>query len=435
MKAINYRKYDGDSLLSLTYSLDNAHNITAKTQDGVSYTYGYDELYQLTSVTKAGALTESFSYDNVGNRMTATGAGNINGAYAYDDNNRLLTANGNTFNWDENGNQVGWNDSQANRTFEYDIENRLTAFSTATTNATYQYDPQGRRISKTVNGSTTKYLWDGNVLLAELDSTNTITKTYAFLPNGFEPIATTEGTNSYWYLNDHLLTPQKLVDSNQSVVWSAEYKVFGEVAVDPTSTITNNLRFPGQYADSESGLSYNLNRYYHRSTGRYISYEIINFSNLELRSVKKHLNLAAIPIELINPDFIPPIDLIQNYIVVQLMKENLLNKPLMNNGFNYALSLPLRYIDPEGEWVAVVGFIGGIAGVAGYLAGPGAGFLSCVKLCLQCRPPFPSPKCEPPDPDDPTTEPTFGGCITICRPYLYFAEVGSAGKFTPTSCK
>jgi hypothetical protein len=58
------------------------------------------------------------------------------------------------------------------------------------------------------------------------------------------------------------MTPQKMVDSSGVVVWSAEYKTFGEVVIDPTSTIENNLRFPGQYYDAELGLHYNYTRTY-----------------------------------------------------------------------------------------------------------------------------------------------------------------------------
>jgi RHS repeat-associated protein len=35
--------------------------------------------------------------------------------------------------------------------------------------------------------------------------------------------------------------------------------------------IENNLRFPGQYYDAETGLHYNWNRYYSPETGRYIA--------------------------------------------------------------------------------------------------------------------------------------------------------------------
>jgi RHS repeat-associated protein len=68
--------------------------------------------------------------------------------------------------------------------------------------------------------------------------------------------------------NDHLGTPQKMTDSTGTVVWSADYKPFGEATVT-VSTITNNLRFPGQYFDAETGLHYNYYRDYNPALGRY----------------------------------------------------------------------------------------------------------------------------------------------------------------------
>ena len=73
----------------------------------------------------------------------------------------------------------------------------------------------------------------------------------------------------YFYHNDHLATPQKMTDSSGAVVWSADYKPFGEATVT-VSTITNNLRFPGQYYDAETGLNYNYFRDYNPALGRYV---------------------------------------------------------------------------------------------------------------------------------------------------------------------
>jgi RHS repeat-associated protein len=41
--------------------------------------------------------------------------------------------------------------------------------------------------------------------------------------------------------------------------------------VHPQSTVVNNIRFPGQYYDVETGLHYNYHRYYNPKTGRYVT--------------------------------------------------------------------------------------------------------------------------------------------------------------------
>lgn len=78
-------------------------------------------------------------------------------------------------------------------------------------------------------------------------------------------------SKSYYVHTDHLGTPQVITDEAGGVVWSAVYKPFGGVARLTTALIENNVRFPGQYYDGETGLHYNYFRYYDPSTGRYIT--------------------------------------------------------------------------------------------------------------------------------------------------------------------
>ena len=77
--------------------------------------------------------------------------------------------------------------------------------------------------------------------------------------------------------NDHLGTPQKMTDSTGTVVWAADYKPFGEATIS-MNTITNNLRFPGQYFDAETGLNYNYFRDYNPRLGRYIEADPIGLN-------------------------------------------------------------------------------------------------------------------------------------------------------------
>jgi RHS repeat-associated protein len=85
---------------------------------------------------------------------------------------------------------------------------------------------------------------------------------------------------TYFYQNDHLGTPQELLNASGKVVWLARYKAWGglkggkqdraQVSSD-LDAVGNAIRAQGQYEDAETGLHYNRHRYYDPQTGRYIS--------------------------------------------------------------------------------------------------------------------------------------------------------------------
>lgn len=84
-----------------------------------------------------------------------------------------------------------------------------------------------------------------------------------------QPVSKIEGNALYFYHNDHLGTPMMMTDQNRNIVWQAEHLPFGEPQ-SITGTITNNLRFAGQYYDAETGLHYNYFRDCMPEIGRYI---------------------------------------------------------------------------------------------------------------------------------------------------------------------
>ncbi|MGI9302296.1 MAG: RHS repeat-associated core domain-containing protein [Gammaproteobacteria bacterium] len=81
----------------------------------------------------------------------------------------------------------------------------------------------------------------------------------------------------YYIHNDHLGTPQVITGHLRQVVWQADQTPFGQTTVT-TNTLGNNLRFPGQYFDSETGLHYNYFRDYNPATGRYIQSDPIGLA-------------------------------------------------------------------------------------------------------------------------------------------------------------
>ena len=78
-------------------------------------------------------------------------------------------------------------------------------------------------------------------------------------------------------LGDHLGTPQKLTDNTGALVWDRLQTPFG-LDYSVTGPAATPVRFPGQYADSESGLSYNYFRDYDPSLGRYIQSDPIGLA-------------------------------------------------------------------------------------------------------------------------------------------------------------
>ncbi|WP_425257975.1 RHS repeat domain-containing protein [Methylomonas defluvii] len=112
--------------------------------------------------------------------------------------------------------------------------------------------------------------------MAETDSQRS--RTYLFEPGSFRPLVLHEQDHTqagaavyhYHYHLDHLGTPRELTDSQGKIVWSARYRAYGNLALADVQEIDNPLRFQGQYYDQETGLHYNLNRYYDPNAGRFV---------------------------------------------------------------------------------------------------------------------------------------------------------------------
>lgn len=242
------------------YSFDKVGNITQQS----SNTYGYDSIYQLINSSNT-SNSETFSYDKSGNRT--------NSGYSHNANNELLSTDTATYTYDANGNTITKTENGNTTTYSYNARNKLAKITLPDgTEVNYDYDPFGRRIKKQTPTDTTNYLYANEGLIGEYTEAGTTKKTYGWRPNsiwGTSPLLQVDNNNYYYYHNDHLGTPRKLTDSTGAVLWQADYEAFGKAQVDPASIITNNLRFPGQYYDEETGLHYNLNRYYDPEAGRY----------------------------------------------------------------------------------------------------------------------------------------------------------------------
>ena len=82
----------------------------------------------------------------------------------------------------------------------------------------------------------------------------------------------------HYVATDFLGTPRSVVDDKGQQVWKwrSGSEPFGDSS--PEGSYALALRFPGQYVDAETGLYYNLQRFYHPGIGRYLQSDPIGLA-------------------------------------------------------------------------------------------------------------------------------------------------------------
>ncbi|AZF31410.1 Rhs-family protein [Pseudomonas sp. R4-35-07] len=256
------------------YDYDKTGNLTRlhDTRKG-EHLYRYDPLHRLTRADHSQDVQERFGHNPAGNLLMQDRPGPDIVA-----GNRLVIQGDHHYDYDAFGNLTRERRGKSHQLvteYRYDCQHRLIGITKPNGHtANYRYDPFGRRISKTVDGKTTEFFWQGDKLIAEHHAERH--RSYLYEPDSFRPLALLEGfgpaeTKPYHYQLDHLGTPQELTTPDGEIVWSAHYRAYGEISRLDVGKIDNPLRFQGQYFDPESGLHYNRHRYYNPDIGRYLT--------------------------------------------------------------------------------------------------------------------------------------------------------------------
>jgi len=242
----------------------------------------YDELGRLKGITTATA-SWTIGYDANGNRTSVTLNGSTN-TYVTPATSNKLTSTSNparSFGYDAAGNTTS---DTGGYTATYDLAGRLATLTKASITSTYSYDANGQRIRKFSSSgvaSASLFVYDQNngQLLGEYSSTGVPIREYVWLGGTPVAIFTPDAVNAanppvaYYVITDHLDTPRMVINKANQRRWRWLAEPFGTTAPennpDGLGVFAQNLRFPGQFADSESGLSYNYFRNYDSTIGRY----------------------------------------------------------------------------------------------------------------------------------------------------------------------
>jgi RHS repeat-associated protein len=218
----------------------------------IAGTISYADTY---SWTGHYAVNRNYATDGL-NRYTTVGPVNFEAQFAYDLNGNLT--------------------SDGTHSYTYDIENRLVG---APGNLTLIYDPLGR-LFQTSGGSfpTTRYLYDGDALVAEYDGLGVMTRRYVHWAGADVPVVsyTTSSlaTPTYLYA-DHQGSIVAVANANGQSIQANRYDEYGI----PAGSNVGRFQYTGQIWLSELGMYYYKARIYSPTLGRFMQTDPVGYQD------------------------------------------------------------------------------------------------------------------------------------------------------------
>ncbi|HKV71117.1 MAG TPA: RHS repeat-associated core domain-containing protein, partial [Gemmatimonadales bacterium] len=210
----------------------------------------------------------AFAYDSSGNWR---GTGDTTEA----NSDRATALNGYHLQYDSEGNITQKTKTGFSQTLTWNTLGQLTQVVTVingnSTTTTFGYNPLGQRIRKTVNGTVTRYLWNGMNLAMELDGSGNPLREYTYYPGIDRPLSLrrfSDGAMFYYTAEQpgHVAT---LVNSSNQVVNSYTYGPFGD-SLGWSEQVPQPFKYGGREYDPDTRLYYQRSRYYDPALGRFV---------------------------------------------------------------------------------------------------------------------------------------------------------------------
>ena len=194
-----------------------------------------------------------------------------------------------------------------NLALDWDERYRLTGADDGTSEIGYGYDVQGRKVSRTVGGTTEYYMYDGNQIVADVNASGNILRSYVWGVGIDNLLSFTDHTttNIYYPIKDHQNTILALANESGDIVETYDYDAYGRTKVFSAtgtqltaSAYGNRYTFQGREVDWATGLIYFRARWYNPVVGRWLSKDPIGIAG--------GLNLYAFcgnnPVMFVDPD-------------------------------------------------------------------------------------------------------------------------------------
>ena len=261
-----------------SYEYDKLGNIISVANGTTTVSYEYDSLNQLTRVNdeKAGkTITYSYTNGNITEQKEyeyttgELGEPTDTKTWSYTDSvwSDLLTDfNGTQIAYDEIGNPLSIGSKQLTW-----LGRQLQSIADGENTIEYAYNGDGNRISKTVNGVKTEFVYNGDILAGQKSGNDTLVFMYdnnsdifGFILNGTE----------YYYIKNAQNDVTAIADKDGNVLAEYAYDSWGKVTEITGNTALaeqNPIRYRSYYFDFETEWYFLNTRYYSPDMCRFIS--------------------------------------------------------------------------------------------------------------------------------------------------------------------
>jgi RHS repeat-associated protein len=277
---------------SFGYDAQGRRTSLARTSGGAT-SYGYDAIGRLANLSDdlvgtAADITSTFGHNPASQIVVRTrsndnfvygGDVTLTRQYSVNGLNQYTAAGPASFTYDANGNLTG----DGSTSYLYDVENRLVSAS-GSHNASLRYDPLGRLYETVGSGVTTRFLYDGDELVAEYDGWGNLLRRYVHGTGSDDPLLWYEGSGAAGrrqLYTDHQGSIVSIADANGSPFHINRYDDWGV----PGPYNLGRFQYTGQAWIPELGLYYYKARIYSPTLGRFMQTDPIGYND--------HINLYA----------------------------------------------------------------------------------------------------------------------------------------------